>query len=884
LCISPPEKEDWNQVWDRSKKNQPSAGAPASSAPALSAAETSVRELISNGKFKAAVEAAKEIHKAQGTAASEALLVDAYAARIQSLNDRNLAGEAKALAELVQERYPSARERLVAANRPGATPANRIEDLVRPLNDPGLDAERRAAIEARVAREVRDLAALAECAALPAEHPLRKAAAALQRALLAVTAGPVSAEAVELPEVSHRSPLAPWKLLVRAIACFYRGEDEACRRYLEAIKPESAPARLVPAVEAMLGGKPEGLTPAATALVSATTSDPAFLRNALAALERAFDSHKGGTILKAVRAAMQVCRETAPDQVEKLKQRISVRSVLEDMDPNKVHSAMGGAARQDATFLRLLARGLEESGDPESTALGCATWDQFRLEAVREGWFKANGPEAATLYLRMADMLRKLPEELLEELQRAAPRQSKQSAEEMYFLFPESLYGRACALDPSFESFSQWMDWAKRKRAGHPERVAEAWHKVRPMDIEPILLLMEEKEKRNAFKTSLDFLAKAERIDSVHPAVRRARLRLLAASVLRHLQQKKPKLAEGKLAEMAALPQAQQGDRPAYLAALRYMISAVRGAGDQAGGQRAEVERLLGSKAAAALLIFGVATAAKQGASEAPPRVEALDKRERAALPEAVIRVAELARDMQMPQGIPGGWLSETEKQFPRSSQSLAVGQLQTLAEAGLFAQRFELTYAVSAAGLQRGGPTEANFLLLRAQSLPESARRAACAVAAAQLARQHRQMDVVDKAVELVADSPFDTLTITPEQAASVLQKEKAEKAFPTAYRPGPDYSDILGLVPCDCPRCRRQRGEDVNPYDDFDEDDDPDLDEMMGEVGIPPDMPPDLAKMLLDETKKALKNGESVDSLLHRIFGPEPGFRPGRRKGRRR
>ena len=269
-------------MWDRFKKNQPTPGA--SGAPAFGAAETSVRQLISNGKFKAAVEAAKEIHKARGTAASEALLVEAYAARIQSLQEQNMAAEAKALEELVRERYPSARERLSAANGPAGTAGGRIEDLVRPLNDPALDAKRRAEIEARVAREVRDLAALAECAALPAEHPLRKAAAALERALLAVTAGPVAAEAVELPEVSHRSPLAPWKMLVRAIACFYRGEDEACRRYLEAIKPESAPARLVPAMEAMLGGKQEGLTPAAAALVSSTTSDPAFLRNALAAL------------------------------------------------------------------------------------------------------------------------------------------------------------------------------------------------------------------------------------------------------------------------------------------------------------------------------------------------------------------------------------------------------------------------------------------------------------------------------------------------------------------------------------------------------------------------------------------------------------------------
>ena len=264
----------------RLENNRPSPGAGA--APALSAgAEASVRQLIANGKSKVAVETAKEIHKAQATAASEALLVEAYAARIQSLVDQNMVAEAKALQDLVRERYPSARERLNGHHAPAENKAGGLEELLKPLNDPELGAERRAAIEAAIARDTVDLAALAECAVLPAEHPLRTAASALRLAFLAVTAGPVGEDAVELPEVSRRSPLASWKLLVRAIASFYRGEDEACRRYLEAISPESAPARLVPAMQAMLGdksgGKPPSLTAASAALVTSTTSDPAAL-------------------------------------------------------------------------------------------------------------------------------------------------------------------------------------------------------------------------------------------------------------------------------------------------------------------------------------------------------------------------------------------------------------------------------------------------------------------------------------------------------------------------------------------------------------------------------------------------------------------------------
>src|SRR4029453_5905902 len=100
------------------------------------------------------------------------------------------------------------------------------------------------------------------------------------------------------------------------------------------------------------------------------------------------------------------------------------------------------ASRHDAYFLRLFARGMEELGDPENVVMACATWDEFRQQAVRENWFNVNGPEAATLYLHMAGVLRKLPHELLADMQKTVRRQNKKSPEELYFLYPEKLYER----------------------------------------------------------------------------------------------------------------------------------------------------------------------------------------------------------------------------------------------------------------------------------------------------------------------------------------------------------------------------------------------------------------------------------------------------------
>src|ERR1039458_5713091 len=58
-----------------------------------------LEQLIANGKCGVAVDIAKQAHKRFGNAASEALLVDAYVARIIELAERKLDVEARARLE-----------------------------------------------------------------------------------------------------------------------------------------------------------------------------------------------------------------------------------------------------------------------------------------------------------------------------------------------------------------------------------------------------------------------------------------------------------------------------------------------------------------------------------------------------------------------------------------------------------------------------------------------------------------------------------------------------------------------------------------------------------------------------------------------------------------
>ena len=821
--------------------------------------------------------------------------MDAYAARIQSLLAQNLLREAQALMDLVYERYPSGRGRLESTSASVAARTNTLDDLLRPLNDPLLSPKHREAIEQAVRKDIFDLSALAACPALPPDHPLRQAASSLDRVFRMVTTGAVDEETTRLPEVSRRSPLAPWKLLVRAIAGYYRGDPEACREQLNAIAADSAPARLVPAMQTILGAKSSSpLSPASKSLVQQSGGDPAALRRALDALDRAWAGDSPRTVLSAVRTAVQECRETAPALLDRLKQHISVRCAVAGFDKGPVVQALGGPTRHDAHFQRLLARAYEETGDLEDIPLACGVWDEFRQAAVKEDWFPPNGAEVATLYLHMASQARKIPRHLRQILNAQLVRKQA-SHDEAYFLVPEELYRRACALDPHTEAFSEWLDRAREDSGQAPaERVAEQWHAACPADLEPVLFLMEGAAARNAFPKALKYLAQAEQIDGVHPQVRRARLRLMVGGILRHIQQKKPHLAIPKLDALAALPQAQQGDRPAFLAALRFLIHELRADMQQMSDAQTETERLLGGRIPSKLLIFGLAMAAKQLSPVLlePPGI--LTPADRAAIPASLARVIALAKDMNSATiKIPLSYISASAQQLPESSASLDTGQIQILAEAGVNAGHSDLAYTASAAGLERGGASEARFLLLRALGLPpqQFQRRVLCAAAVVRIARQNRDTQLLEEAANLLR-GPLRSaeLELTPTQAAEVLRKEKAEPKFLARSGDGPDYREILKEKLCDCPNCRRARGEAPDAFDDeFDDELEDefegglDLDEILAGMPLPPDMPRDVAEMILEETRQAVERGESLDSLMSRLFGPGSSRRSGK-KGRRR
>ena len=832
-----------------------------------------MRQLIANGKSKAALDTAKDLHKRHPGPDTEALLVDAYCARIASLLDRKMAVEAESLSQLVRERFPAHASKLDRLAASAAACANSLDALVTPLKDAHLDPAKREAIESAVRRDVHDLAALAACGALPTEHPLRVAASALSRALNAATSGAVDPAALDLPEVSRRSPLAPWKPLIAAIACLYRGEDDRCREFLNTVAEDSAAARLKPAIRSALGDKPPApLTPAAANLVTRIVGGQSSLRGSFEELDRAFGDDSDSQLLRRIAKAFEACRSHAPELAGALRQRVMVRSAIRDLDKGKTIGAVGGKPKEDFSFFRLFALGMEIQEEPESWGVANTLWDNALKHGVKEGLFKANGPEAAEIYVHMAGVIGKTPRRTLATIQRNAMR-GEGGVEYMYFLFPEKLYGRAAAIDPRAEVFAPWLEWAKKEPGFTAENVAEAWRKASPDDFEPLLYLIEAKATRKAYNDALKYLSQAERIDGVHPAVRMQRARLLTGNFLNRLKRKNPRLAEETLDELAGVPATREGDRPAFLAALAWLGARVRLDSAAVNSMRKQVEDLLGGRVAAGILLCAISRAAKLvGDADIEP-VERLTQAERASIPAGLARIFALCRYFGLDDARPPiAYVREAVKQLPEIADSLDLAQIQSLAELGPRGE-FELRYAAAGAGMHRGGGREAAFLIMRAQSLPDwqEQRKMVCAAAAAELARERHDRETLHKAIEELHDMDASDFDLDLEEAREVLTQEKAAWGFPTRSQPGPDYSSFFGGGDvCQCADCRRRRGE-----TEIDEDL-PDFDKLE----IPAGIPPELAKALLDEVRGAIARGESPDEFMERVLGPEPGPRKRKRK----
>jgi hypothetical protein len=877
--------------------------------------DAEIRRLISRGKCKGALSKAKQYHKSLGSEKSEAILVDAYIARIRQMIEKGMIDDARSLAGLVGRRYPWAGTHLVEIKATIAVSVGMIDDLVRPLSDPGISEEDRVAVERVITKELVDLDALAGCKILDSGHPLKKDACAVINAFQAVTTGAVENGVIALPGVSRRSPLAPWKMLVRAISSFYQYNDEICEKSLQAIDPESAPARMVPVIRAMIAGKSNLDTGQnARRLIAIVSGDRENVRKLLQDLDRTLTGENRNRISRMIRQTVQGCREKCPGFLDRLIQHIFVKAWIIELPSRQIIAAVGEILLKDAYFWRLHARAAEIKGD---LLFACSLWDMFRRQAVSEDWFAGDSQEVSVIYLHMAELLGRMPADELGsnrslfemKLGMSPPHieddfllinestRNKHGEVDTCFLYPEQLYRLASTIDPAPETFRQWLDWTEKQTSGWKEieEVAGAWHNAFPADARPLLCLMTLAEKRDALKKALGYLEKAEHIDRLNPDVRRARPRLLAATAIRHLKQKKTHLAKKDFAGLEALPQSRERDHAAFLAGMKSICAVIDKKEAELSVQTKKLVNLLESGVAATVVIKGLTRACRMDKA-----VESVVSDAGAALPggdllDGVARACALGDEMDVDFRIPHEWDKEIRESLAARECSLDSSLIRTIARAALREKNLELVYAASGAGLSRGGTDMAKFMLLRAISLPVWAwqLRDDCIAATIELARRQRDMDTLDEAIELQRETslfsrtPFLGEYITnrtdssmdSEKLHTLIEQEKGSSEYPLFQSPahGSFFDDD-------------DDDDDDFDDDDFDDDDDDDDDfdddfnnamirelmplflELASKHGVDAELPdleelarqdPDLAQRMMEIMTKHMFEGGSIPEL---------------------
>ena len=301
--------------------------------------------------------------------------------------------------------------------------------------------------------------------------------------------------------------------------------------------------------------------------------------------------------------------------------------------------------------------------------------------------------------------------------------------------------------------------------------------------------------------------------------MRKARLRLLVSTAVDHLRRNKARQAELDLADIEALAQVQQGDRLAFVAALRWVSCMKWGSEAEVLRVSEDVVRLLNSVVAAQMVISGVARMCKLDPDVLQPASPHADE----PLIPAVSRACSLAEDMGFAVHIPRQISSSltdalsADVSMPETPGLIAVG------EVALRMNDLALAYALSTAGLVGNPASQARYLFLRARALlsRDAERHDACLGAASELARRNRDHDLLDKIgkwrEQLEIDS-FDAIVnlgpaMSTEEVNRILDGEREQRALPAQVK----VAKTRRRQQCDCPACSVERGELPPGFEEF-------------------------------------------------------------------
>src|SRR5271157_1401051 len=232
-----------------SDKREPHRGVVVKTSSAGDAA-VQLERLISKQKYKDAVKQAKLIHKAEATPQSHRQLERAYFLRAQQLLRAGMPASAVEVSRHLLDF--------------GVTDAKLVEEFSPLLVKLGL-AQDAFRIQGRLESpqsQSRLVLLVADQAVLHPERSHRSSpevqeAALVRQALEALYAGDEAKALGLVRDISRSSPVSEWKLLVRGLAAFYRGDQDETQANWSRLDPERAPQRIARHLQKLQQGQSE---------------------------------------------------------------------------------------------------------------------------------------------------------------------------------------------------------------------------------------------------------------------------------------------------------------------------------------------------------------------------------------------------------------------------------------------------------------------------------------------------------------------------------------------------------------------------------------------------------------------------------------------------
>ncbi len=214
-------------------------------------ASVQLERLLAKQKYKDAVKQAKLIHKANPTPQNHRQLERAYFLRAQQLFRSGMVSSAVEVAQHLLDF--------------GVTDTKLREDLPPLLVKVGLAGaafrmEGRAdsaPVQSRLVLLAADQAVMHPGRSQPPSPEVGQEAALVRQAIEALQAADEAKALGSVRDISRSSPLSDWKLLVRGLAAFYRGDHDEAQANWSRLDPERAPLKIARHVQNLQQGHPE---------------------------------------------------------------------------------------------------------------------------------------------------------------------------------------------------------------------------------------------------------------------------------------------------------------------------------------------------------------------------------------------------------------------------------------------------------------------------------------------------------------------------------------------------------------------------------------------------------------------------------------------------